>query len=357
LNKFRQLLTAQKFADANMKTKFGFPKFISICTRYCVTLGLIAAAVLLTDLIWFLVKPLSSPLFLMAIIVAARQYGFCAGMAATIVSGLAIDYFFIQPYYDFTSDVTDATRLLIFSLEGGMICWLVVSRAKFDTENRLSREQLQALSRRQQTLLEEERKRIALEIHDELGQSLTGLKMGIHLLNHPNVETKAHEEKIGELLKMVDMTIAAVRRISTELRPPVLDDLGLMAAIEWQTQEFERRTGISCLLKTNFDNLAVDSTFATGVFRIYQETLTNITRHAAASRVKVEIKKTNCAVVLRVQDNGRGIELEDIGGKVSLGILGMRERARLIGGEIEIRRGSNGRGTIVELTAPLPANI
>lgn len=143
-----------------------------------------------------------------------------------------------------------------------------------------------------------------------------------------------------------------VRRIATELRPPILDDLGLAAAIEWQAQEFGRRTGISCVVSTNVESVEFDSEFSTAVFRIFQETLTNIIRHAGANTITVSLKKSDQKLILRVEDDGKGIQPGNTNGNGSLGILGMRERARLIAGELEFFNGDE-NGTIVLLTAPV----
>jgi signal transduction histidine kinase len=211
------------------------------------------------------------------------------------------------------------------------------------------------------TLREDERKRIALEIHDELGQALTSLKMELHLLKRqvkvidsPPKSVEA-TEKIEDLSEMIDATILSVRRIATELRPPILDDLGLVAAIEWQSQEFERRTGIPCVLSTNVENIGMDSEFTTAIFRIFQEALTNIARHAAAKNVAVDLKLSDSTLILSIKDNGKGIQsFTNI--NQSLGILGMRERTRLIGGELKVFNGEKS-GTTVLMTAPINKEI
>ena len=339
--------------------------FASFFISYGTALLLVGAALLLTLLVWTFVRPLSSPLFLVAIMIAAWRSGLRAGVFATLLSGVIIDYFFISPRYQLGGGAADLVRLAVFTLEGVVICWLVAWRTDAAEEIRNSREHLQALSLRQQTLREEERKRIALEIHDELGQALTGLKMEIHLLNRQIKaikdceETTAASERIEDLLRLSDGAVQTVRRIATELRPPILDDLGLAAAIEWQAQEFARRTGLSCVVSTNVETERLDSDLATAVFRVFQETLTNIIRHAEANTITVNLKKSDRKLVLRVEDDGKGIQETETengdgngGAAQSLGILGMHERARLVGGELEVFGGAE-NGTVVLLTAPI----
>ncbi|MCY7344913.1 MAG: sensor histidine kinase [Pyrinomonadaceae bacterium] len=341
-----------------MNLRFSKQSLISFIIGYGMAFLSVVAALLLTLMIWSVIKPIASPLFLVAAMLTAWKRGVGAGVFATLISGFVIDYFFIAPQYQLSGNFDDVMRLSVFTLEGFVLCWLITYRAKAAAEIKISREQLLALSLRQQTLREDERKRIALEIHDELGQALTGLKMETYLLKKQIAEAETPEkcrktdEKIDELLHLIDGTIVSVRRIATELRPAILDDLGVIAAIEWQSREFQRRTGVACEFSANVEDLNLNSEFSTAVFRIYQESLTNITRHAEARSVVVDIKKSDRTLVMRVEDDGKGMGLSDNSDGGSLGIFGMRERARLIGGELAIFSGARG-GTTVLLTAPL----
>lgn len=336
-------------------------RVVSFAIRYGTAVLLIALALSVTLFLWAFIKLFASPLFLMAVVVIAWRHGIGPGIFGTILSGILIDYFFITPEYQLSGSWDDISRLIVFALEGYAFCWLITWRTKATEEIKASSEQLQALSLRQQTLIESERKRIALEIHDELGQSLTALKMEIHLLNQQikkadnQVQAADVSTKLENLLQVVDTDILTVRRIATELRPPILDDLGLVAAIEWQSLEFQRRTGISCVLSTSIENIEPDTEFATAVFRIFQETLTNITRHAAANTITVNLKMVDNKLILRVEDDGLGIQENGLSGNRSLGILGMRERARKIEGELDIFNGAE-NGTVVLLTASLELN-
>lgn len=242
------------------------------------------------------------------------------------------------------------------------------------TEERLKQSytQLRELASHLQFVREEERTHIAREIHDDLGQTLTGLKMDLAWLEYrlsklSDVVPSSLVNKIPSMSHLVDETIQSVRRIATELRPSVLDDLGLVAAIEWQTQEFQARTGIRCVLTPclELEDIDVPQSHATAVFRIFQETLTNVARHANATKIHIRLKKDviaaehpdriirpQDALLLEVEDNGTGITEQALSDSKSLGLLGMRERALLLGGEVTIK-GIKGKGTIVTVRVPL----
>ncbi len=217
-----------------------------------------------------------------------------------------------------------------------------------------SQAQLRRLSAHLQAAREEERLRIAREVHDELGQALAGLKMDVAWLQRAQNGAlgDAVTQKLEDMARLIDATVHTVRRISAELRPAMLDDLGLAAAIEWQLDEFRARTGLECLLNSNLETPPLSQDSATALFRIFQETLTNVTRHAHATRVVVTLEESLEALTLRVQDNGRGITEADIGKARSFGLLGMRERVHLLSGEIDIR-GAPGQGTTITVRIPL----
>jgi signal transduction histidine kinase len=217
-----------------------------------------------------------------------------------------------------------------------------------------SRERLRNLSGRLQSLLEEERTRISREIHDELGQSLTALKLELSLirkslLSHGLAEqsAKVHEIELG-----ASRIIRTVRKIATDLRPGILDELGVVAAIKWMTKNFQNRTGISCKVTVQGAEKISDATRATAIFRIVQEALTNVMRHAAASQVIVTLEKKDDSLIAEVKDNGIGIKEGRVFDSKSLGLVGIRERALLLGGEAEIS-GKPGEGTSVRVTLPM----
>ena len=234
----------------------------------------------------------------------------------------------------------------------------ITERKQAEGQLRASEEQLRALSARLQSAREEEGTRIAREIHDELGGALTGLKWDLEGIdkvlsgagNGAKVQTV--REKLRYMSGLMESTIDTIRRISAELRPGVLDDLGLVAAIEWQAQQFQTRTGIKYELVARTEALDFDRERATAVFRIFQEILTNVIRHAHAHKVDIELKEHDGYLELRVKDDGRGITEHEKRDARSLGLVGMRERALLVGGEVGIS-GMAGLGTTVIARVPV----
>ena len=223
-------------------------------------------------------------------------------------------------------------------LAGGLFS-LAIARdiSKQTQELQGSFEQLRALAARLQSIREEERKRVAREIHDQLGQALTAVKLDVSSLVHEMPEDQRRKSTRPQtILKLVDETIQSVRRIATELRPGMLDDLGLVATIEWAGEEFGARTGTQCRLDLPPDDIVVDPDTAVAIFRIFQETLTNVARHANAKEVRARLAIEDGNLTLEVHDNGIGIPSEKLQKGRSLGILGMRERATLLGGDLSI---------------------
>ncbi len=231
-----------------------------------------------------------------------------------------------------------------------------ISRQHAEEDLLASRERLRELSAYTQVMQEEERVRIAREVHDELGQSLTALKMDVAMLRKQVPATEDIERRIHSMNELVNSTIQSVQRISSELRPSVLDDLGLAAAIEWQAREFEKRSGLSCHVHLPLAEIASNPSQATALFRIFQETLTNVARHAKASHVDVQLRETTgtangSTILLRVHDDGIGFDDRDLAVSQSLGMMGMRERAALAGGTLELE-GIPGEGMTVIVTMP-----
>ena len=220
-----------------------------------------------------------------------------------------------------------------------------------------SREKLRALSASLETAREEERSYIARELHDELGQVLTAIKMDLTLMQDDlQVNPKLSKEEITEQLiqieKMADRLIITVRNIATELRPDILDHLGLIAALEWHAKEFEKRYKVRCVFNSNLQKIDLGKDKATAVFRIFQETLTNVARHSGASQVTAKVQLLEDKLLLEVEDNGKGISKEQLFNITSIGIIGMKERAKFIGGRVFIE-GREGGGTKVFFEVPL----
>jgi PAS domain S-box-containing protein len=235
----------------------------------------------------------------------------------------------------------------------------ITARKKAEEALRLSGEQLRALSVHLQSLREEERTRIAREIHDELGQLLTGLKMDLHWAETRLEELKEPRlnpilDKLVAATEVADATITTVQRIASELRPGVLDRLGLMMALRHEIDQFRQRTGIVCHMDTPEEEPDYAPELATAFYRIFQETLTNVARHAVASAVQVAFRGTGAWHTLEVRDNGKGIDEAALTSPHALGLLGMQERAHLLGGTVAFQREATG-GTIV--TVRLPAAL
>lgn len=221
---------------------------------------------------------------------------------------------------------------------------------------RESHERLRQLSIYLQTVREEERTRIAREVHDGLGQALTGCKLDLSWIASKLPKEKDLQplfEKTKALAAHIDSTIQMVRRIATELRPGILDHLGLAAALEWQANDFQTRTGIKCDVHARLNDPVLHPDLNTAFFRIFQETLTNIIRHAGATLVTVNLKQRGERIILEVNDNGRGISASEISNTHSMGLLGMRERAGLLGGDFKIGPGAGGKGTKVTVSIPV----
>jgi signal transduction histidine kinase len=226
----------------------------------------------------------------------------------------------------------------------------VLERETVASENAEMVRTLQALTARLQSVREEERSRIAREIHDQLGQQLTALRFDLISLRNRQVQASTNREPVtpmasrfSDVIGMIDAMIADVRRIATELRPAILDTFGLNAAVEWLAEDFQKRTDISCVYE-GMDDAAVDRDLSITVFRICQESLTNIARHSQASEVQVHLSAEGEWLSLEVRDNGKGISQEILMTTHSLGVVGMRERARMAGGEFTIGNGPGGRG-------------
>ncbi len=233
----------------------------------------------------------------------------------------------------------------------------ITERKRTEDELKQSYQQLRAFAERLQQIREESQVTIAREIHDELGGGLTGLKMDLSLLSQKiegEKEGKDHDflmKRIHSSNQLIDRLIQNVRHIGMKLRPSVLDDLGLIAALEWESEEFTNRTGIKCEFVPAFEYVNLEETTATAVFRIFQEALTNVARHSGADQVTVLFREDGGYLYLEVMDNGRGITEGEILNMKSLGILGMKERALVFGGELSISSEPGG-GTTVVLKIP-----
>jgi signal transduction histidine kinase len=233
-----------------------------------------------------------------------------------------------------------------------LYCHNVTDSRKAEHELRQSREQLRDLAAYLESARENERTRIARELHDELGQVLTALKIDLDwIIRRMQKDDVAGRAKTDVMRGLIDDTIDTVRRISTQLRPGLLDDMGLAAAMEWQTREFADRAGLEYKLALGEEDIVLDKELATALFRIFQETLTNVVRHAGATRIRVSLDVGPDELSLTVSDDGKGITDGQVADSKSLGLMGMRERIRPWGGIVTFQ-GVAGQGTTVMVRVP-----
>jgi PAS domain S-box-containing protein len=229
----------------------------------------------------------------------------------------------------------------------------ITERKQAEDKLRRSQDQLRALAARLQTATERERLRIARELHDQLGQALTGMKMDLDwIVRKHGAGGDVWVPMVQDSMKVIDSTIALVRRLSTELRPELLDSLGLRAAIQWDAEQFQRRTGIVCAVRVPEDSSVLSGDQKIGVFRIFQEALTNIARHAQAKTVFIALKRERNDLILTIEDDGVGFSVNLLEHTQSLGVLGMRERALILGAKFRLES-VPGHGTTITLRIPL----
>jgi PAS domain S-box-containing protein len=229
----------------------------------------------------------------------------------------------------------------------------ITSQKEYENHILNINEKLRRLTSHLQNVQEQERINISREIHDELGQQLTGIKLDASWLKgHVNIECPEMQDRLNRLINNIDTTIENVRRIATTLRPGILDDLGLEAAVEWLCSQFQEQTGIKCDLETSTSSSGYSDVINTAVYRIFQEALTNIARHAQATEVKTILKEEKNNLKLYVIDNGKGIGSSSLKSQGSLGITGMKERAWMLDGKFSIKRRKEG-GTLMALSIPL----
>lgn len=272
----------------------------------------------------------------------ARRYGFGACWSVPILSDEGKRVLGTFALYHREPREPDAAAREVLE-RASHVTGIVLERRALD-------EQLRALTARAEAIREDERTAIARDIHDQLGQALTALKLDLGWLGRRLDAGELHA-KVDEMARATDEIIRTVRRISADLRPGVLDDIGLQAAIEWQAEEFEQRSGMRCRVRAEIGDLRLDRELATTVFRIFQESLTNVARHAGAREVDVTLVLDHGQIRLEIADDGVGIP--EVGPRNStLGILGMGERARRLGGACTVKRRAP-HGTVVTLVVPL----
>jgi len=249
---------------------------------------------------------------------------------------------------DRTADLIEINRQLREEIE---------SRRRIEEELSRSRAELRTLSEHIQSAREEERKRIAQEVHDELGQVLSALKIDVTCLENSLFQKQSVlADEAHAIAARIDQAVQNVRKICTELRPAILDHFGVGAAMEWQAAEFQKRTGIVCRCRVDPEASVLQPDLSSALFRILQEALTNVLRHASATEVKVVLQRKRGNYVLTVEDNGRGIRQEKIYSSKSFGLMGMRERVRFWGGDMTVE-GNPGTGTRLTVSIPIENGV
>jgi len=359
--------------------------------RYGVAvLSVIAAVIILVAMDASLQAAAHVSLFLCAVILSTWFGGIRPGLLAIVLSIFAFAYI-LPPPESFSVEVPHLPRLLLFALLGFFVGSLtaaqrnkavslrrardvlngtlqqlkqtnealrreITERKRAEEKLEETSEQLRALSASLQSAREEESKRIAREIHDELGGALTSWQWDLEEIREAisdpldSSQVAAARTKIQGMVKLTEATLDTVRRLASELRPAALE-LGLVEAVEWQGLQFQDRTGIPVKLECSLEKIDLDNGQATGVFRILQEALTNIQRHAQATKVTITMKEQAGQLLLTIEDNGRGMKESEKLGRQTLGLLGMRERAHLAGGEINIES-AEGKGTKITVEVP-----
>ena len=231
---------------------------------------------------------------------------------------------------------------------------MTLTRKKYEEDLRFLGEQLRQLATHLQNVREEERIGIAREIHDVIGQQLTAIKFDVHWLSRKINGGEEAKNKFTDTMELIDDTIQATRKISSALRPDILNDLGLVEALRWQSNEFQNRTGILCQFISFLQNQKIDTAVSFGLYRIYQEALTNVSRHseAAAIDARLECDSGEKHIILSIADNGKGFDPEAIKSKKRLGIVGMRERILSMNGTY-VLESAPGKGTTITVTVPL----
>ena len=229
----------------------------------------------------------------------------------------------------------------------------ITQRRKAEQQLEISRKQLQHFTEHLEHVLEEERKRISRELHDELGQLLTILKFDLSWLKLEGIQTDPNIiGRIDAMMESVNEALASVKRISKEIRPPQLDALGLIGAIQWDIDQVEKKTGLKGIMTGETAELDIQGQVSTVLYRVFREALTNILRHANANHVYIKLSQQLGSVILTIKDDGRGITKKELKGTTSLGLVGIRERLRMVGGTFTIE-GKAGSGTVLSVEVPL----
>jgi signal transduction histidine kinase len=325
-------------------------KMLSVVQRYVVSLALVFFALMVSTTLPSPADATSLFIILSSIVCAAWYGGLGAGLLSIVLATLGIDHFLMEPRYSFTiASISNMLRLMLFAITSCAIVLFISSRQVVLARLARSNEELNALAARMDLIREDERARLGREIHDELGGTLSILKLDVAAIQKHSQHDPTIHDKTTDLLKEIDGAI--VQRITMELRPPLLDHAGLAAGIESYLDSHCRRIDLTC--EKDIDpNVTADNACLTAVFRVFQEAFTNVVRHAKATKLTVHLKEDQAHIRLVIRDNGIGITPHQIQKPDAFGLIGMRERMRPFDSSVNIV-GQPGEGTTVTVIIPI----
>jgi len=299
-----------------------------------------------------------SLLYLIVVMFVSRRDGLFSSVGVSLIAAFCLSYFFLPLFPSLKAkNPFDIVATVAFLITAWVIAGMVGRLTQRTLALGEANDRLRSLSASLQRAREQESARIAREIHDQLGSTLTGLRWDLEGLERSLSDLSAPydpdelKRKIAAMMRLTDQTVDTVRRIASELRPSILDDLGLVEAVAWQAQRFQARTGIICRVECFLESVDLSSDQSTAVFRILQEVLTNVLRHAEATQVDIVMEYLDGSFVVTITDNGRGITQDQKTRSSSSGLWGMRERALMVGGSIDVA-GEKGKWTRVTVSIP-----
>jgi signal transduction histidine kinase len=300
-----------------------------------------------------------SLLYLIVVVFVSRRGGLVSSVAVSLIAAFCLSYFFLPLFPSLVAkNPLDIVATVAFLITTWVIAGMVAQLTQRTLALGEANNRLRSLSASLQRAREQESARIAREIHDQLGSALTSLRWDLEGVDRALSDLSAsynpdeQKHKIAAMLRLTDQTVDTVRRIASELRPSILDDLGLVPAVEWQARQFQARTGITCRFDCSLESVDLSSEQSTAVFRILQEALTNVLRHAEATQVDIVMEQWDGSLVVTITDNGRGMTQDQKTSRSSLGLLGMQERALMVGGMVDVA-GEEGKGTRVTVRTPV----
>jgi signal transduction histidine kinase len=304
-----------------------------------------------------------SLLYLIVVVLVSQRGGLVSSVAVSLIAAFCLSYFFLPLFPSLEAkNPLDIVATVAFLITAWVIAGMVARLTQRTLALGEANDRLRSVSASLQRAREQESARIAREIHDQLGSALTSLRWDLEGLDRSLSDLSApydpeqRKQRIAAMMRLTDQTVDSVRKIASELRPSILDDLGLVEAVEWQARQFQARTGIICRFECSLESVDLSPEQSTAVFRILQEALTNVLRHAEATQVDIVMEQLDGSLVVTITDNGRGITQGQKTSRSSLGLGGMQERALMVGGTVDVA-GEEGKGTRVTVRIPTAAAL